>query len=184
MQSDLQVLLGTGHEGPEGEYRYGSTLSLNLALDRGGLTTPHTSSFNLGKEPWYPLHRRVGGPQSQSAWVWNILPPLRFHPWTVQSIVSHYTNYTILKSALHKKNLWASKYHLIIILLGSKEICEGVLKNLTHVSINMLSAVEDTSVCCRHFPLYHGSHILWSDTLSCHQHASTNCTQSLWELWQ
>jgi len=30
--------------------------------------------------------------------------------------------------------------------LGSKEICEGVLKNLTHVNINMLSAVGDTGV--------------------------------------
>jgi hypothetical protein len=108
MQSDFQALLGTGHAGPEGEYRYGSTLSLNLALDGGGLTTPHPGSFNPGKETWYPLHRRVGGPQDQSAWVWNILPPLEFDPWTVQSLVSHYTNYAILKSALHKKNLWAS----------------------------------------------------------------------------
>jgi len=69
MQSDLQVLLGTGHEGPEGEYRYGSTLFLNLALDGVGMTTPHPSSFNLGKETWYPLHSRVDGSQGQSAWV-------------------------------------------------------------------------------------------------------------------
>jgi hypothetical protein len=29
----------TGHEGPEGKYRYSSTLSLNSALD-GGWSTP------------------------------------------------------------------------------------------------------------------------------------------------
>jgi hypothetical protein len=29
----------TGHEGPEGEYRYTSTLSLTLVLDGGGWST-------------------------------------------------------------------------------------------------------------------------------------------------
>ena len=30
----------TGHEGPDGEKRYSSTLSLTSALDRGGWSTP------------------------------------------------------------------------------------------------------------------------------------------------
>jgi hypothetical protein len=49
------------HEGPEGEQRYSSTLSLTLALDEGGWST-RPSRFTPGKETWYPLYRRLGGP--------------------------------------------------------------------------------------------------------------------------
>jgi hypothetical protein len=38
------------HEGPEGEYRYRSTLSLTLALDEGGLSAPRPGRFTPGKE--------------------------------------------------------------------------------------------------------------------------------------
>ena len=41
----------TGHEGPEGEQRYSSTLSLNMALDGVGLSTPRPGRFTLGKNP-------------------------------------------------------------------------------------------------------------------------------------
>jgi len=41
----------TGLEGPEGENRYSSTLSLTSALDRGGWSTPCPSHFNPGKDP-------------------------------------------------------------------------------------------------------------------------------------
>ena len=49
----------------------------------------------LGKTR-YPLYRRPGGSQSQSAQVWKILPPPGFGPRTVQHVASHYTNYAIL----------------------------------------------------------------------------------------
>jgi hypothetical protein len=41
----------TGHEGPEGKYRYSSTLSLTSALDGGGWSTPHPVRFTTGKDP-------------------------------------------------------------------------------------------------------------------------------------
>jgi len=64
----------TGHEGPEGEYRYNSTLSLTLAL--GGVGGQHHAPAVLppGKTR-YPLYRRLGGPQGQSGWVQKISPP-------------------------------------------------------------------------------------------------------------
>jgi hypothetical protein len=40
----------TGHEGPEGGYRYSSTLSLTSALDRGGWSTPRPGRFNHGND--------------------------------------------------------------------------------------------------------------------------------------
>ena len=62
----------TGHEGPEGEKRYSSTLSLTLALDGGGWLTSRPGHFTLGKETRYPLYRRLGGPQGRSGWVRKI----------------------------------------------------------------------------------------------------------------
>jgi hypothetical protein len=51
----------TGHEGPQGKQRYNSTLSLTLALDEGGWSTPRPGRFTPGKESRYPLYRRLGG---------------------------------------------------------------------------------------------------------------------------
>ena len=40
----------TDHEGPEGEERYSSTLSLTSALDGCGWSTPRPGYFTPGKE--------------------------------------------------------------------------------------------------------------------------------------
>ena len=41
----------TGHEGPEGEQMYSSTLSPTSALDEGGWSTPRPGRFTHGKHP-------------------------------------------------------------------------------------------------------------------------------------
>jgi hypothetical protein len=56
----------TGHEDPEGEYSYSSTLSLTSALDGIGWSTPRPGRFISGKETQHPLYRRLGGPQGRS----------------------------------------------------------------------------------------------------------------------
>jgi hypothetical protein len=53
----------TGHEGPEWDMTYSSSLSLTLALDGGGWSAPRPGCFVPRKETRYPLHRRLGGPQ-------------------------------------------------------------------------------------------------------------------------
>jgi len=63
---------GTGHEGPEGEYRYSSTLSMTLALDRGGCSTARPCRFTLRNETRCPLHRILVGHQNRSGWVRKI----------------------------------------------------------------------------------------------------------------
>jgi hypothetical protein len=40
----------TGHEGPEVEQRYSSTLSLTSALDGGGWSRPRPGRFTPGKD--------------------------------------------------------------------------------------------------------------------------------------
>ena len=54
----------TGHEGPEGEYRYSSTLSLTSALDGVGGQRHAPATLSPGKTR-YPLYRRLGAPQNR-----------------------------------------------------------------------------------------------------------------------
>jgi len=41
---------------------------------------------------WYPLHRRLGGPQGQFGWVQKISPPPEFDPQTIEPVASRYTD--------------------------------------------------------------------------------------------
>jgi hypothetical protein len=63
----------TGHEVPEGEYRYSSTLSLTLALDGVG-DQRHAPTVLLQGKTRYPLCRGLGGLQGRSGRVQKILP--------------------------------------------------------------------------------------------------------------
>ena len=74
----------TGNEGPEGEQRYSSTLSLTSAPDEGGWTTPCPSRFISGKGPRAGLD---GCEKSR--------PPPGFDPRTVQHVASLYTDSAI-----------------------------------------------------------------------------------------
>jgi hypothetical protein len=44
---------------------------------------------------WYPLYRRLGGPQCQSGGVRKISPQPGVDPWTVHPAASRYTDYAI-----------------------------------------------------------------------------------------
>ena len=68
----------TVYEGLEGSG--GITLSSASVLGGGGWPVPHPSRFTPGKENWYPLYRRLVGPQDCSGQVWKILSPPGFNP--------------------------------------------------------------------------------------------------------
>jgi hypothetical protein len=97
----LNVYPRTDHEGPEGEQRYTCTLSLTMALDGGGWSTPRPRSFTAGKQTRYPLCRRLDGPQVLFGRVRKILPLPGFYPRTVQPVVSRYTD-AILAHPTHQ----------------------------------------------------------------------------------
>jgi hypothetical protein len=82
----------TGHEGPEGEQRYSSTLSLTSALEGVGGQRHAPSVLPPGKTQ-YQLYRSLGGPQGRSKWVRKISPPPGFDPRTVQPVAIRYTDY-------------------------------------------------------------------------------------------
>ena len=83
----------TGHEGPQGEQGYSSTLFLTSALEGGeGSASPPGRNIPPGKTR-HPLYRRAGGPQGRSGQVRKISPPPGFDPRTVQPVGSRYTDY-------------------------------------------------------------------------------------------
>jgi hypothetical protein len=49
----------TGHEGPEGEYGYNSTLSLTSSVDEGEWLTPRPGRFTPGNDP-VPIAHEAG----------------------------------------------------------------------------------------------------------------------------
>jgi hypothetical protein len=63
----------------------------NLGTRCGGWSTPRSGRFTSGKT-WYPLYRRVGGPQGRSGRVRKTSPPPGFDPRTVQLVASCYTD--------------------------------------------------------------------------------------------
>ena len=54
-----KVLPITGHEGPEGEQLYSSTLPSTSALDGGGGSAPRPGRFTPGKDP-VPIVQEAG----------------------------------------------------------------------------------------------------------------------------
>ena len=69
----------TGHEDPEREYSYSSTLCVTSTLDGGGWLTPRLGRFTPRKDTRYALYRRLGGPLDRSGrGVENLAPPQPF----------------------------------------------------------------------------------------------------------
>jgi hypothetical protein len=66
---------------------------MTTALEGGeGSASRPGRSLPLGKT-WYPLYRRLGGPQDQSGQVRKISLPPGFDPWTVQPVARRYADY-------------------------------------------------------------------------------------------
>ena len=75
----------TGHEDPEGEEMYSSTIFLTSALDVVGCQRHDPAAFPPGKTR-YPLYRRLGGPQGRYGRVQKISPSPGFDHRTVQPV--------------------------------------------------------------------------------------------------
>jgi len=67
------VRFRTGHEGPEGEKSYNSTLSLTSELDGVGGQHHAPAALPPGKTR-HPSYRRLGGPNGRSGRVRKISP--------------------------------------------------------------------------------------------------------------
>jgi hypothetical protein len=80
----------TGHEDPEMEYMYSSTLSLTSVLD--GVGGQRHAPAALPPGTGHPLYRRLGRSKGRSGRMWKISPTPGFDPRNVQSVASRYTD--------------------------------------------------------------------------------------------
>jgi len=87
----VKVRLIIGHEGPELEWRYSSTLSLTSALDGVGGQRYDPAALHPEKS-LYSMYRRLGGPQGRSGGVRKILSSPGFDSRTVQPVARGYTD--------------------------------------------------------------------------------------------
>ena len=75
-----------GQEGPEGLWRYSSTLSLTSVLDGGGWPESRPGRFTLVKEIQYSFYRTQDGPQGKCWQVQKTSPPPGFAPRSVSPL--------------------------------------------------------------------------------------------------
>jgi hypothetical protein len=94
-----------GHESPEGEYKYSSTLSLTPALDGVGGHRHAPDALPPGKTQ-FTLYRRLGVYHGQSELVRKISPPPGFDPRTIQPVASRYTDWAIPAQNLYHSTLY------------------------------------------------------------------------------
>jgi hypothetical protein len=99
-----------GHEGPEGEQRYGSTLPLTSALDGVG-GQHHAPAALPPRKAQYPLYRKLGGPQGRSGQVRKISPPtgIRSPDRPARSQSLYQLSYPAHPEILGSKNLRAGR---------------------------------------------------------------------------
>jgi hypothetical protein len=68
------VYAGTVQEGREREFMYSSTLFFISMLDGDSWLASFPGHFTSSEETRFPLYRRLGGPQGQSAGAENLAP--------------------------------------------------------------------------------------------------------------
>ena len=103
----------TGHEDPEGEQRYSSTLSLTSALDGVGGQRHAPAALPPGMTR-YPLYRTLGRPQGRSGRMLKISPPPGLDLRTVHLVANRYTDYAIpvhLKQKVKINFAWSPFCH-------------------------------------------------------------------------
>jgi len=81
----------TGHEDPEGEQIYNSTLPSTSTLDGVGCKHHAPAALPPGKTR-YPLYMRLGGPHGRSGRERKISTPPGFDPRVVHPVASRYTD--------------------------------------------------------------------------------------------
>jgi hypothetical protein len=125
----------TGHEVPDVEQRYSSTLSLNSALDGVG-GQRHAPAALPPRKTRYPLYRRLSGPQGRSGLCGKSRPPLGFDPRNVQPVASRYTDCALPVS------LWIKSTKIFFRVFGEILQWKPLLFNYR------LSSNSNPSVCC------------------------------------
>jgi hypothetical protein len=91
-KAQCKVQPATGHEGPDGEQRYISTLSLTSTLDGCGWSAQRAGRFNPKQGTRVNIAQRADFAPGQSGRVRKMSPPPGFDTQITQSIPTRYTD--------------------------------------------------------------------------------------------
>ena len=116
----------------------------------------------LSGKTWYPLYRRLGGPQGRSGQVQKISPPPGFDPQTVQPVASHYTD-------------WATRPTVIVFTSLSKCL---EMPNSIHYNIVLNDFTKLLKCICLR------AGCLLVKVAHRDQEKKIWCTSSSWIMWQ
>ena len=126
----------TGYGGPEGEWRYSSTLSSTSTLGGGGWLTQSPGRLTPGKGTRHPMCRRVGGPQGRSGW----LRKISFSPGLDTPVASRCTDHAVPDHSVveGRKAEFCSKFWGMLLALGGvlleKLVVMRAVKSLPRVT--------------------------------------------------
>ena len=97
---------------------------------------------------WYPLYRRLGGPQGRSGQAENLTPP-GFDPRTIQSVVSRYTDWATRPTSMFRYFLnFRTKATILFTNLFSWQTC------LQYHNCKFLIPPVTVNLSCSHFYLF------------------------------
>jgi hypothetical protein len=100
---------------------------LTLALDKGEWSALCNCFTPWGKSPWYPLHRRLGGPQSQSGHSGRKKKSLHYYCWKSNPSCPAHSLATILPE-LH----WLFTFPYFIIIQNNVFWAKGTWNTWPH----------------------------------------------------
>ena len=110
---------------------------------------PRPVRFTPGKDSWYPLYERLGGPRGQSGRVGKILPPSWFKPRIAQPTVSRYTPFTTGRRnvKVFSDNCYILHAKLKVLLIGAAKalsmgVCRGWLRNYSLYIVLSIERIE------------------------------------------
>jgi hypothetical protein len=119
---------------------------MTMALEGGEGSASRTGRSLPPGKTWYPLYRRLGGPQGRSGQVRKISLTKGFDPRTVQPLASRYTVYairpTVITVLIH---YGSSKYTRMILLFKVSVLHTDLVMNKmleTAVDINFFHSTK------------------------------------------
>jgi len=116
----------------------------------------HAPTALLPGKTRYPLCKRLGGLQGRSGRVWKISSPRVFDPWTVQAVMSRYTDLGVRYSKIWRV---ATKTGWLPAGLPSQacNLCSTSTKFFFAVACTTfyIKKIRDTCLLALYIPMFH-----------------------------
>jgi len=87
----------------------------------------------------YPFYGRLGGPQNWPGWAENLTPPTGIRSWTVQPVISHYTNWATWLTLTHSLTHTHTHIYIYIYIYKFIYLVRNVLCSNFELSVEIVN---------------------------------------------